>query len=294
LKVAIFALLGLWLAWNIAGLFWRAYLTDERASDTIPAPINDLGGAPLVSDSTRIDLQRMLNWHLFGNQSDEPVKAAVVISNAETDMERDASETRLKLLLRGVVASDEGEAGRAMIESQGRQELYSVGEKLPVGGRVTVARILPDRVILDNTGKYELLRLFEEKTKSVGALQAPAPEPIAAIKNDPEVAKMAGDYRQRLYSNPQSLADVVKISAVRKGGQMQGYRVSPGRDRDQFTALGFKSNDIVTSVNGIELNDPAKAMELYRLMRSASEASFTVQRGDAEETVSVSLGNITQ
>ena len=48
--------------------------------------------------------------------------------------------------------------------------------------------------------------------------------------------------------------------------------------REQFEELGFKANDIVTAVNGIELTDPGKAIKLYEVMRSADEASFEVLR----------------
>ena len=100
---------------------------------------------------------------------------------------------------------------------------------------------------------------------------------------------MAENYRNRLYTNPQSLADVVKIAAVRQDGQLQGYRVSAGRDAEQFKSLGFEANDIVTAVNGIELDDPGKAVELYKIMRSAEEASFNVRRGEENVTLVVGL-----
>ena len=101
---------------------------------------------------------------------------------------------------------------------------------------------------------------------------------------------MAEAYRKKLYSNPQSLANVVKIAAVREDGQLRGYRVRAGRDRQQFESLGFQPNDIVTGVNGIALTDPGKAMELYRVMRGASEASFDILRGGEQVTLVVSLG----
>ena len=102
---------------------------------------------------------------------------------------------------------------------------------------------------------------------------------------------MAENYRQRLYNNPQSLAQVVRIAAVREAGQLRGYRVSAGRDREQFEALGFKANDIVTGVNGIELTDPGKAIKLYEVMRTASEASFNVLRDGEQLTLTVGLEN---
>ena len=70
---------------------------------------------------------------------------------------------------------------------------------------------------------------------------------------------------------------------------MIGYRVSPGKDQEQFTKLGFKPGDLVTSVNGISLDNPANTMVLYNAMRDAGEAVFELQRDDQTLTLSVNL-----
>ena len=63
----------------------------------------------------------------------------------------------------------------------------------------------------------------------------------------------------------------------------------PGRNREAFNSLGLKANDIVTEVNGVELTSSAKAMEVYRSMSTATDASLKVKRKDQELTVEVSL-----
>ena len=110
-------------------------------------------------------------------------------------------------------------------------------------------------------------------------------------RNRAGITKLAKGYRDRLYKNPTSLAQVLQISPAQKDGEMLGYRVKPGSDRKQFAQLGFKTNDIVTSINGIELDEPSKALEIYKLMRTASEAAFVVNRNGALVEVLVSLGD---
>ncbi|HBO11718.1 MAG TPA: type II secretion system protein GspC, partial [Halieaceae bacterium] len=80
----------------------------------------------------------------------------------------------------------------------------------------------------------------------------------------PGATDLAAQYRERLYNDPQSLADVVRITAVRQGDQLVGYRVSPGRAGEDFAALGFEPGDIVTGVNGLSLTDPANTVRLYQ------------------------------
>ena len=93
-----------------------------------------------------------------------------------------------------------------------------------------------------------------------------------------ERQRLAANYREQLYSDPQSLAGLVSISAVQSDGGLKGYRVAPGRDAAQFTALGFKAGDIVTAVNGYALSDPTNTVRLYQLMRDATDATFEVER----------------
>ena len=96
-------------------------------------------------------------------------------------------------------------------------------------------------------------------------------------------------YRDRLYDNPESLADVVLVSAVRDGAELRGYRLSPGRAAAEFTALGFRAGDIVTSINGLSLSDPSNTMRLYQTMRDAQAATFELERGGETLSLSVSL-----
>lgn len=285
----------LWLAVAVVQLFW-ALLPAPDSSATVTRVINPLGAAPGAQAQDPVAVDTMLSWNLFGTEDSAPVRVAEapVAEPVDADgIEKDAKETRLNLRLQGVANSAEPRYGRAIIEYQGRQEQYGIDDKLPVPGRVTLAKVLPDRVVLNNSGKYELLLLFNEDESSGPLVAAPAARPESAarqqVKRNTQVADLAESYRERLYSDPQSLAEVVKISAVRVDGSLQGYRVSAGRDKEQFEALGFQANDVVTAVNGIELNDPGKAMELYRVMRSATEASFSIRRGEEDVTLSVGL-----
>ena len=231
----------------------------------------------------------------------EREEAAALLESS--GIEEGARETRLDLTLRGVVASTADGLGHAIIEYRKQQEVYAVEDKLPVPGQVTLAKVMPNQVVLDNGGTYELLTLFEETeleaqlpaqppaAPRAGSSNARGSAPAALIdkREDPGATALAQQYRDQLYQDPQSLAQVVRVSAVREDGALLGYRIGPGEEREQFEALGFQPGDLVTSINGIALNDPANTMRLYQTMRSASEAVFELTRKDQQLLVSVSL-----
>lgn len=303
LRMGLLGVLLLWLLATLVQLFW-SFLPAPPLSTEAVTIVNPLQSTSNARPQAAVDIEQMVDWNLFGTADSVPLPAADKSATVATDLqgvEDNARETRLNLKLQGIVASSEPSKARAIIENQRAQEQYGVGDKLPVAGEVTVAKILADRVVLNNGGSYELLILFDKSAISaqpmesvVEASEASEDEELTVDnRGNRDVTAIAGAYRQRLYNNPQSLSDVVKIAAVREDGQLRGYRVSAGKDREQFASMGFQANDIVTGVNGVELTDPGKAMELYRIMRSAEEASFNVRRGDEDLTLVVGLQSST-
>jgi general secretion pathway protein C len=262
---------------------------------------------------TVVDIDSLVAAQLFGATDEEALASAAAaaeqaqaMSEAEArealaGIEDGAPETRLPLLLRGVVAASEAGLGQAVIEHRNTQDLYRVGDELPVSGRVLLAKVMGNQVVIDNGGRYELLRLFEssDALTAVPQRSAPPPEvrrerpaepassPQAASARDP--AAIASAYRDRLYNDPQSLADVVTVTAVRSGDALLGYRLQPGRAAGEFAALGFRPGDLVTAVNGLDLSDPANTVRLYQAMRSAQVAVIDLERGGESLSLTVSL-----
>ena len=307
LKQGLIALAILWMVFALVELVWSLVPTPE-APPTPDDVVNPLVQAAASSGRKSVNIDEMAGWELFGTAASMPAVALpeTELVSEQSDglagIEDNAKETRLALTLQGIVASSDPDLARAIIEAKREQAQYGVGDELPVGKRVKLAKILSDRVVIDNAGKYELLLLFDEdafKIISGGASEEPRTVATRPAMNSnrrmdrrgsQDVTQLAENYRRRLYNNPQSLAQVVNIAAVRQDGQLQGYRVSAGRDSEQFAAMGFQANDVVTGVNGIRLSDPGKAMELYRVMRTAKEASFDVLRDGQEVTLVVGLG----
>jgi general secretion pathway protein C len=307
IRQGAYVLASVWMVFGLTDLVWSLVPAPDSATEPVEV-INPLVASPAQARQLAVNVEEVAQWNLFGTAT-TPTSQLVEIEEAEITgssdldgIENNAKETRLSLTLQGIVSSSEPDLARAIIESKKEQAQYLVGDELPVGNKVKLAKILKDRVVIDNSGKYELLLLFDKDSiASAGsrALQPADPRGTGATRRPAvvqrggtgqrEVAEMAENYRQRLYNNPQSLAQVVRISPVRDGTELQGYRVSAGRDRAQFEAMGFEAGDIVTGVNGITLTDPGKAMELYRVMRSATQANFDVLRDGEQVTLVVEL-----
>lgn len=334
LRKALAVVLLLWIVVSLWQGLWSFYPEVSPLPDV--EVLNPASEGAVRGAGSEVDIDALVAARMFGEPgasiSEEQLAAASgrasVMSESEAaralaGIEDGAPDTRLPLLLRGVVASSNAGLGQAVIEHSSEQDLYQVGDELPVGGEVVLAKVLPERVVLDNGGRYEVLRLFEESTlrrqvpAAAAAVRSGSLRPVASRvsrldenaadngpRDDPpseataegaeesaeESAEIAAAYRDRLYRNPESLADVVRVSAVREGGALLGYRISPGRAGSEFTALGFETGDIVTGVNGLSLKDPSNTVRLYQTMRSAREANFELERGGESVTLNVSIG----
>lgn len=312
LQRGLIVLLCLWLLLSV----WRAVLTFIPEAPPLPAQtvINPATASAASTERRAVDIEALAAAPLFGEPGEAPTpqELAATSGRAPTMSEEEAAvalagiedgapETRLPLVLRGVVASSDAGLGQAIIEHRKQQDLYQVDDELPVNRKVRLAKVLPDLVVLDNGGRYEVLRLFEQTDLAAqmaenATLSTPvssrsatekAPERVKTVAQAPE---LAARYREQLYDNPESLAEVVRISAVREGDEIRGYRVSPGKAAQEFAALGFEAGDIVTAVNGLSLKDPANTIRLYQAMRSARSANFELERKGEVVSLDVSIG----
>ncbi len=304
IRIGLVALALVWLVFALAQLFWALYPEPEVS---LPADIVILNPAEASTSDRQVesvDIQKVIAWHLLGKAGEANAVPAENIAQTKASSEREgieegARETRLDLRLKGIVASSEDGLGHAIIEYKSKQQVYAVEDKLPISGRVILSKVMPDRVVIDNRGTYELLILYEDTSLTSQVVATPAQKvakksPAGKIRvidkrDEARATALATGYRQQLYQNPQSLTELVQIRAVREEGVLRGYSIAPGSDIAQFTQLGFKKGDVVTSVNGIALDDPGNTVRLYQLMRDAEEVVFELERGQELLTVSVSL-----
>ena len=302
LQRGLIAVLVLWAVNSTANTLWALIPSSpvEVSKSVVINPPPSSNAASAASET--IDVSSILGMSVFGAAEPSEVQDLAPVNAVATPregIENGARETSLALTLTGIVASTTDGLGSAMIEARKKQELYSVGDDLPANGKVTLAKILPKQVVIDNNGTYELITLFDDNG-IVGIVQSASSElpnrtPALTAEvstNQSERQQLAANYREQLYSDPQSLAGLVSISAVQSDGGLKGYRVAPGRDAEQFTALGFKAGDIVTAVNGYTLSDPTNTVRLYQLMRDATDATFEIERDGSPVSISVSLSSL--
>jgi general secretion pathway protein C len=75
-----------------------------------------------------------------------------------------------------------------------------------------------------------------------------------------------------------------------QGAMMKGGRVVPGQGvritrATNLAGLGLERNDIIRSVNGMDMTDPDQAIEAYGKLKTARRVQVRVDRGGTEVTL---------
>ena len=273
-------LLVIWIASQLATLTWNFL---SPAEDVAPAAV-ETAAAPVKRNEELELIRQIPGWHLMGVVTQQ---AAPVVEAAPIE----APDTRLKLVLRGALASDDPAHARAIIaDPRGKEEQYAIGDNLP--GNAELSEVHPDRVILKRNGRYETLRLPQDQMQQRNTVSAvntslrSAPRPQAGSSP----AQRLQNISQRVRQNPVSLYEVVRpVPKQDEEGNIVGYILQPGRDRELFDHLGLEAGDVVVQINDLKLDNAANSAQALKSVQNGQEVSMTVLRDGQEQVLSFSL-----
>jgi general secretion pathway protein C len=278
--LVINVLLVVWIASQLAGLTWSFIAPADEA-----APAGTVTVASPVQRNEELELIRQIpGWHLMGvvSQPVAPVKTVAPI---------EAPDTRLKLVLKGAFSSDDPEHARAIIaDPRGKEDQYAIGDTVP--GNAELSEVRPDRVILQRNGRYETLRLPQDQQQNrqgttVSALSSSL---RSAGRQQPGPAQRLQNITQRVRQNPASLYEVVRpVPKQDEEGNIIGYILQPGRDRELFDQLGLQAGDVVVQINDLKLDNAASSAQALKSVQNGQEVSMTVLRDGQEQVLSFSL-----
>jgi len=250
------------IAWQLARVIWLL-MPGSSTGDQIVAPPSQ-PGIPAALASGQVDVQSIATAHIFGHASAGPV------IEAPRQSHENLSETRLSLSLKGTMANTAEKSSIAIIaDNRDEEKNYFIGDTVTAG--TTLHAVYADRVVLNRSGALEVLKLPKDFPK--GTRQG--------RRNATTVSRTAANPRSIqnvVTQNVTRLADVIRPTPYYVSGQMQGYRVYPGRDRKQFAALGLRPGDLIKDIDGAALTNPQQATQIFQNLGNAEQVSVTVER----------------
>lgn len=279
-----------YIAYLFAQITWLGLSDSEQKTRLTLNGLSSVSAAP----KKEVQVEAIQSLNLFGvysQQKEERVEEVV----------EDAPETRLNLILTGVVASSDKATAAAVIQSAGKQETYSIGENIK-GTRASLENVFNDRVILKVSGSFETLMfeglIFDKNVKPVQPRSSKSVGPqltktsdedssspnIVDQRNNKALTQVATSLQEELTSDPGKITDYLKISPKRENGKITGYQLMPAKDPTFFQNAGLKSGDIAVQMNGFDLTAPREAAQALQSLREQREVSLLLDRnGDMTE-----------
>ena len=259
------------IAWQIAKIIWML-VPGPAAGVSVPVPASMPTASVQATASN--DVQAIVNSHMFGIADAEAVEA----TPAPT-VDENLSDTRLtNLSLKGTVASEISEFSVAIISDGNNEEkVYAIGDS--IGSSAKLHAVYADRVVLNENGVLTNLKLPKEFSASQAA---PARRTTSSTR---QTTRNAQSIQAVVSNNLSRLSDVIRPTPYFVNGQQSGYRVYPGRDRQQFSALGLRPGDLIKDIDGQSLTDPTQAMQIFQALGTSEQVTVTVERNGQPETI---------
>jgi|SRR5271168_146237 general secretion pathway protein C len=256
------------------------------------APVSQ-ANPPLFDDRAihrpRVAYQEIVNRDIF-NIAPPPEEHAPVVE-----------EIDLHLDLIGVSTTTSGKPPYAIISNRmGEQNVYSLGEMIPDAGKLV--EVDPDRVFIDHNGTRVALNLPKNVMPGpVEGVQPIAPPPVDdtasdAEPYDPNVEDLGDNHyripRDSLDHSVNNLSELLtQIRAIPniQNGRTNGFALSEIEPGSVFDEMGLEEGDVLSSVNGQPMTDPAMAMQMMSQLRNASQISIQVLRDGQPTTLTYQI-----
>ncbi len=273
------------------------------AGNVVPAESGDNGGARLPFGMSRSAAlyQPIVRRDIF-NLAPAPVAAAPPVENEN-----------LSITLLGTSHLSGGIKPYAIVEdAAGGQTLYRLGENIPDAGRLI--GIDRDRIIVLHNGHRVAVEIpHDELGDSINAQPGPGGRRSRHLHNfhrpfmrNPMFrrpgATANGIHRlaPNRYAIPRSTVDnnvqnmaqlFTQMRAVPNfaGGASNGFRLSEIQQGSVFQQIGLQDGDVLTSVSGHPISDPAKAMMLLSTLNKQSSITLGVIRNGAPMQLSYTI-----
>jgi general secretion pathway protein C len=251
------SLLVVWLVWLIADAAWQHFLPAPEPEVPVAPP------PPPAATPDKLPADQMTDWHLFGVVDEQEKKEVTRMLNAP--------ETKLKLSLKGVVATDNHLDGYAIIQKPDKEELH-FKVKDSVFGLATLEEIYIDRVILLRGGRYETLKL---------PIEFMGGDLFMERQRKEEAKRIVSDFRHKLVNRQgMELMKMFGFDTAYRNGGFAGFTITVmGEDGARMLeALGVEEGDLITAVNGKRFSEGVEAVQSLTKLKDATEVDVEIDR----------------
>ncbi len=289
--------------------FWVLYLIFAGAfafvgADIVKGIINQrLRPPPQVSERkpNRVfekQEERNPSFYAVIHQRDlfHSAKEKVTVKKASTttkkvEIKEEALEkTSLKVRLRGTVYRGPGNSVAIIEDTKTRkQDLYHVGDFIL--GEAKLIAVSRNKVYLERDGKQEVLEVYEGPEVRTGERAEGRRSQRRSIPTGAGIKRLSAN-RYRIppedlgnaFENMNHLLTQVRMVPNFKNGEPDGFKLLSIKGGSLVHRSGLRDGDIIKRVNGIEIDSPEKAFEIYEQVKNEPVITVEIIRGGKNRT----------
>jgi len=273
--VLINLLLSAFLGYQLVFTGLQSYKPLSQPLPVAQPSSSNVSTAAKSSEPTPLNLSPILEARLFGEASQT--------NNLAARTTQIPPDTKLSLKLLGIYHNPDPQQSLAMISTaENKSGLYHIGKAVSNG--VILSEVYPKYVILQRGDRFETLRL-------VGAVNNPASNQVAAPTNTNKQApaRLLGNLQRQLATNPEALGKLLRVDPANENGKFIGFKLSAGQDPSLMAQFDLQAGDILTSVNGIELDSPLKGFSIVQQLSTANQLTLQIVRQGQSRTLSFNI-----
>lgn len=277
----LFVFVGYCIA-DLAILSFRDRMLPQSAPPSHPKQ------ARVDSSVSRGAYNTIISRNIFANTGVIPDALVDKSKGAETQREDEPVPSQLPLNLIGTLVHSNPDKSIAAIEVKGKNQVisYTVGKEIE--GMASILKVERQKVTFRNlnSNRLEYIEMKKDANKVAfgGGMKASGGTRDVVQTGDGNFVIKRADLLK--YTNDLSsvLMQARAVPNREPGtGNINGFRILDMQPGSIYEQLGLQRMDVIKSVDGTPVDSPAKAMELYNLLKNSPKVTLQIERNGKSE-----------
>lgn len=293
---------GAWLLAAIAtqAAAWQILKPDPNAAQAALAAIPTPVPKPVKAES-QVSLVSTLGDH---NVFDAEPPVVVETTDGEEGEGTPVPSLDFAVDLLGTLVATDPQWSLATVRVDGITQMVKMGVMLRE--QAEVVEIAPRYIVLAAGTDFKVVKLWDAKTADRPASPR-AGMPTASVGMAPPSAGPKDDFAKGVHKKgpydyqidrsmlEENLQDLTKLGMQARivpnyeAGKYSGFRLVGVRPDSLYKAIGLQSGDMISRVNGQNIDTPNRAIQLFEELRSSSGINLDIERRGKKITLNYQI-----
>lgn len=224
----------------------------------------------------------------------------VVVTKVVRDRyDREEYAKMVGFMILGTIAGESNRKNVALLKFIDSQKIRAVAEGTKLFGKYQIEKIRPNYLILKDLRSK---RLIKARKNEFGVdRKKPAPKPVPkevgmfdsfkekGFERTRNKIEISDEYKQGILKDLSNILMQATAEAVYGPEGIEGFKMSQIDDGSIYSKSGLQNGDVVTSINGIKLDNVGATVKLLHSLKAVDELSFIIKRSGVEIPVTVDI-----